>query len=703
MNRDRLKYIHSEGLESEDFIKMLDENYDNYVPLRREFADKESFLNTGKGFDIRGRETMRAVGSDRKVESPLMHSISAFEETIVRSEKNQVGKSFLEFTKEFPDESLYSVADMKHMPQYDKNGAVVGMSPNYKKDDNVFHVKVDGKIKEITIHDPALAAAFTNLNAQQMNSLLLASQKAVRVIAGLSTSYNPEFVVTNFTRDIQTAMINMPDGMKANRATIIKDVMPAMKGIYSSLRDGSKNEWSTLFEEMRKEGGTTGWHDLHGVLDMKKSTQAIIDKYDGKVAPVQAFKEVLNYINDVNGAVENASRLVAYKMAKDSGKTNKQAASIAKNLTVNFNRKGEMGAGLNALYMFYNASIQGSTRMVQQLAKSRTSQALVATIAGVGVGLDMWNRSQNAEAYAVLDDYIKDTNYIFMYKDGTYSSLKLPYGYNVFKATGDLASAMYHGEMEAAKIPKRILSMTVNAFSPIGVDAESITHTAAPTLVKPFIEIAENRNHFGGNIAPVQNPYEAEKPDSQNYFKSVNPLAKGMAQGVNELTGGNMYEKGGIDVSPESIEHIIEFATGGLGKLVMRTGTVIDQALDEDKKVDINKVPFLRGVYGVPREKAETNIIYKMYKESGGNAFSEVERNRFIKWTAAALEKKDITSDQAKKLKKVFNDNQRRLDFANKYNLQNKEEYQSSETLQDAGRREGLTKQQRKELLKEDK
>lgn len=703
MNRDRLKYIHSEGLESEDFIKMLDANYDNYVPLRREFANQENLPKTGKGFDIKGKETMRAKGSDRTVESPLMHSILAYEETIVRAEKNQVGKAFLEFTKEFPDESLYSVAAVKHLPQYDKSGAVVGLSPNYKTDDNVLHVKVDGKVQEITIHDPALASAFKNLNSQQMNSLLLASQKAVRTVASLSTSYNPEFVVTNFTRDIQTAMINMPDGMKANRSTILKDVFPAMQGIYASQRGGAKNEWSVLFEELKREGGTTGWHELHSVLDMKKTTQAMLDKYDGKIAPIQTFKEVLKYIDDVNSATENASRLVAYKMAKESGKTNKQAASIAKNLTVNFNKKGEWGAWLNAAYMFYNASLQGSARMVKQLATSKTSQALVGAMAGIGVALDTYNRSQNEDAYAVLDDYIKDTNYIFMHKDGTYNSIKLPYGYNIFKATGDLASQMYHGDIEASKIPKRVFGMTVNAFSPIGVDAESAAHTLSPTVVKPFVEIDQNKNFFGGQIAPEKNPFEPDKPDSQNYFKSVNPLAKATAQKMNEWSGGNMYEKGGVDVSPESIEHLVEFATGGLGKLLLRTGVVVDQALDKNKTVDMNKVPFVRNFYGVPKEKAETNILYKMYEESGAKTFNNTERERFLKWTDAAVEKEDMTKEQAKKLRKGFFDSQRRLDFANKYNLQSKEQYQQNPELQDASREYRLTKTQRNELLKEEK
>jgi len=41
-----------------------------------------------------------------------------------------------------------------------------------------------------------------------MNSFTKVAHKAVRFLAGLNTQYNPEFVVGNFERDLQAAMIN---------------------------------------------------------------------------------------------------------------------------------------------------------------------------------------------------------------------------------------------------------------------------------------------------------------------------------------------------------------------------------------------------------------------------------------------------------------------------------------------------------------
>ena len=425
---------------------------------------------------------------------------------------------------------------------------------------------------------------------------------------------------------------------------------------------------------MKREGGTTGWSESYSVPNLKDSTKTMIDAHQGKFLPKESFKSVLKYVDDINDVVENSVRLVAYKMAKESGLSKPKSASIAKNLTVNFNRKGELGTNLNAVYMFYNASIQGSARMIKQLGTSRKAQGIVTGIAGAGYLLDMWNRKQNAEAYALVPQYVKDTNYILMNEDGTYETVKLPYGYNVFKSMGDLAGAMEHGEVTLSDLPSRMLSVSVNAFSPIGVDADDIIHTLVPTITKPIYEVITNKNFFGGNIAPSKNPFTSEGADASSYFKSVNPAFKAIATGMNSITGGTLHGSGMMDISPESIEHIGEFAVGGLGKLIGR-GITTGDSLFNDKEVDMNKVPFSRLFYQTPREKAEVNKVYNMYEKSAKHNFSELERSRFKKWADAAKKKKHLDPGQYRKIVSAFNSNQKVLAFEKKWDIQTYDDY----------------------------
>ena len=700
INKDRLRLIVSEGLEPKDFIK-LEEMYDNYVPLKREMDTNGFSGGTGKGFDIKGKETKRAKGSHRKVESPTAHSIMAMQETIIRAEKNKVGQAFLEFTNQFPDDKLYTVSSLKYTPRFDKNGAVQMMEPQYSLKDNFMHVKVDGKIKQIEIHDKALADAFKNLNATEMNGILQVAHKGVRLLAGLNTQWNPEFVVSNFERDLQTAMINLPNAAKPNRAKFLADVPLAIKGIYRAER-GKKltSEWQKLFNEMKAEGGTTGWMDQYDLPKMAEELNYNIEKLQGKHLTKEAFKSTLKYIDNVNTSVENGVRLVAYKQAKNAGLSNAKAASIAKNLTVNFNRKGEWGTFMNTAYMFYNASIQGSIRMVQALKTSNTAKMLAGGIMGSAVGLNYYNESVNKEAYDLLPDFEKDTNYIFMRDDGTYSKIKVPYGYNIFKVMGDLTAEVANGKIEKKEIPGRMLGAMVNAFSPIG-SAPTFTQAITPTLAKPIVEIETNKNFFGGNISPEPTPFQPDNiSDAHKYYKNVNPAAKYAAQALNEATGGSKHLKGYIDISPETIEHITEFVAGGLGKTVMRTLETATNAY-QGKEQDVNKTPMVRAFSGKVREKAGLHEAYSILKQSGNTKLSENKQTKFKALLKEAFNNKEIDAKTYYKMSSTLRKSQGRVGWSQRHNVQDYADLSRSDIID--GLKSGLSKSEMIKILKERK
>ena len=108
------------------------------------------------------------------------------------------------------------------------------------------------------------------------------------------------------------------------------------------------------------------------------------------------FKQVMDFVEDTNSAVENAVRLATFKASRDSlldqgvrrEEAVAKAADLAKNLTINFNRKGMHGNLLNSLYLFFNASVQGTMNFGRGLfgpnmnplspEASRRKQAMVA-------------------------------------------------------------------------------------------------------------------------------------------------------------------------------------------------------------------------------------------------------------------------------------------------------------------------------------
>jgi len=576
-----------------------------------------------------------------------------FQSTLVRSEKNKVGKAMLEFIEEYPDDALYTVKGVKHTPQYDKTGEIVGMNPNYQLKDNVMHVKVDGKVKEIEFKDAALAAAFKNLNAPQMGAVLRTAHKGIRYLASMSTSYNPEFVMSNFARDIQTAMANMPHTTAANEAKMVKDVLPAVKGILTG-----KGDWSTAYKEFSANGAKTGWIDLMEVdSEIMKLNKEIL-MLEGKAPTRKMFTDFLNGIDHVNTAVGNGVRLVAYKQMRDAGMSAPKAAVVAKELTVNFNKKGEMGTVFNTMYMFANASLQGSTRMVKAIATTKKAKVGATALTGAGIGLHLYNTSVNEDAYNDIPRYIKDTNLILMNKDGTYAKMILPYGYNVFKSAGDMIGEKWtNGEVKGGLF-ERVISTTANAFNPLGT-SESVIHTLAPTLVKPLYEMQNNVNFFGANIKPDKPQYTADdKPDSQKYFKSVSESSKFVTEKINKYTDGTGKEQGWLDISPENMDYMIKFAFGGLGTLAVNTESTIEAILDDDKEVNWNKVPFARKVYGEAEPRSKSWGARDIYEKSGNTKLSDHEVSQFKKKMKAGLKNGSIKLEYYKKMNRGLQLNQ---------------------------------------------
>jgi hypothetical protein len=102
------------------------------------------------------------------------------------------------------------------------------------------------------------------------------------------------------------------------------------------------------------------------------------------------------------------------------------AASLAKNLTVNFNRKGDVATQMGALYAFFNASMQGTARMIETL-KGPTGKKIMAG------GLLLGSMQAALLAAAGFDDeeppeFIRSKNIVIPTGDGKYIAFPMPLG-----------------------------------------------------------------------------------------------------------------------------------------------------------------------------------------------------------------------------------------------------------------------------------
>jgi hypothetical protein len=474
------------GLEAPSTVAAWQQAYQHYVPLQRE--DMEGGLGTGQGFSVRGNATKRATGSTRKVVNILAHVAMRRERTVTRGEKKRVGAALLGLAAANPNPAFWRVDQPPMVSRVDPRTGLVtrAVDPLYKSRDNVIVVPMAdaaGNVIDHAVvfneHDERamrMAKSLKNLDVDSLEGFLGAVAKLTRYFASINTQYNPIFGVVNVTRDAQGALLNLTTTPIAGKQAEVLGHMPsALRGIYSDLRatragGQPTSSWAQLFEEFQKEGAQTGYRDLFHTSDERaKELQREIDKAGAGASqiPRKAWDAVFDWLSDYNLAMENAARLSAYKVGIDSGMSKARAASMAKNLTVNFNRKGQATPQLGALYAFFNASAQGTARLAQTMAGPKGRQ-----IAAGGVLLGVLQAVALAAAGFGEDeppDFVRERNLVIPIGDKKYLTIPMPLGFHILPNIGRTAAEFWlSGFKRGGERAAKLFASTVEAFSPVG-------------------------------------------------------------------------------------------------------------------------------------------------------------------------------------------------------------------------------------------
>jgi len=610
------------GLETRETVSQWEQTYSHYVPLHRE-GKGDRLPRKGKGFDTRGKEKRR-TGSTRAVEHVLAHLVAQHEATIIRAEKAKVGRALLEFARNNPNPELLEVDKVEYRPSFDSDGMVTYRAePGFVLADNVLVVRIDGTDHRVTFNDSnpealRIAAAMKNLGGGDAGAIVNVLTRMTRFLAIVNTSANPEFLISNFARDLQTAGYNLA-GTDADslKWRIIKDVGKAWAGIRAHQK-GNPGVWADRFEEFRKAGAQTGWIEQY--KDIKDRERALVKKVremDGSAwSRVKGGLDAAwQFIDHHNTAVENSIRLSTFVHARESGMSEAKAAKLAKELTVNFNRRGAMGQTLNAMYLFYNAAIQGSARIFQAMATSKKVRRLaVATVIGAAI-LDILNRAIGDDDEPNPYDseamrFVKERNLVIMLSDGEYLKIPLPWGYNVLHVIGQsIGEAATRPDFSAGAAAARVAAAAMNAFNPIG-GSDSLLQMISPTITDPLVQWQENEDWAGRPLRPAGNPFGVDKPDSQKYWNSVRPYSKWVTDTLNTLTGGDEVRPGAIDISPEAVDLVIDTVTGGAGRFVADAFVAPWKSL-KGEEVETYEIPMVRKVYGTPGMSQTTGDYYK--------------------------------------------------------------------------------------------
>lgn len=612
----------------------LSKMFTDYVPLRGlKDADGNDVTSTrtgtGSGFDVRGKETKRTKGRYSEADHIIENIIQDRTRTLIRSGKNEVLRSFLQFVVDNPSDNLWEINAVEHKPIFSTDAAgnqVIDEQPAIIKDDRTVSIKDGGREVYVQIKDKPLLEQLKNLNSVEVGRLMGIAMMGNRVLSRLYTSLSPVFTVLNGLRDAQEAAINMVG------ETGFRGSAKLLAGIPGALVQGMRAEFgspSADYQAYRSSGGKTGFFDFKTIDAQAKDLQKRLANAErSSFNPRVWGPGALHLIEKINGGVENATRLSAFLAARSEGKSVAEAAHISKNISVNFNRKGTMANGLGALWLFYNPAVQGTARTLQALRSPKVLATLGAGMAGIAA-LAFQNASMGDDDDGVawwdkVPNEIKDRNLIIMLPPGSkagesvpgtrvgrYIKIPMPYGYSFFASVANNGVDVWRHAQDPARGRKageatmKLVGAFLQAYMPskeIGNATENpkaLVMAMVPDLFNAFAQSLLNINSFGRQMYP-EDEHNPNAPDSTKYFASqAGTVFQKSAQKLNEWTGGSKFTSGALDLTPATIENLVRSYGGGPAAFALDLLNA-EYARQSIKRtdLDVRRLPFVKQLYG---------------------------------------------------------------------------------------------------------
>lgn len=652
------------GLLDDDTRADWEERYQFYVPLKGFAAFPEGMEMKGgngtAGFSIKGAESFRAKGRTSLPVNPLLVAFKDAEEKIVRAEKNRVAQRLLKLFEKIQSRENWQVFTPAFRPAKSDNPSVMKsdaeMKSEKRADDGMpryIQVKRLGQTFYIEVKDRELnrqlqtsGVGMFNNSVDFMNSVLTNMQKLQNFRRNMIINYNPSWGLVNPLRDIQTGLafaLSETDsrGGRLQQFDAGELVANVSRGYVDSMtafwrmRRGTEGktdvqkEYDQYAAEYVEDGAPTGLSVTKSLEEQQARFKSIIEQGDTK----KFLRKAADVVEDYNQTMENAVRLSAYVEARKGGVERADAATLAKDLTVNFNRKGEYSSAIDSLYLFFNAAIQGNVNIMKAMlrpaadgSKFTRARTLATSMVAFGfartlMNIDMAGEDDDGESkYLDFNEYALKTGMVFMLGEQG-MSIPMPYGYGLFDNIGRYAAEYAAGVKTEGEVARDLMLSVDHHFNPQGLHAvenRDLVESAVlrglfflgPDTLDLAVEQAANINYFGANITVPSNPFLVRKPASQATKRGTNDVLEGFTEFVNNATGGSEYRSGAVDMSPERIQHIADFFLGGVGRFFSDLSDTVAKLNSEEDDLRSTDVPIIRTFAPIAAEYSDRVDFY---------------------------------------------------------------------------------------------
>lgn len=540
--------------------------------------------------------------------------------------------------------------------------------PQTQSEEREHEVRVmkDGEEYVIYVNgDPQLAQAMNNTRAHRVsegikNSI---SKRVIAVVgrkmAAAYTSLSPLFIPSNYFRDLTMTLASTAIREDAKYNYLLRKNLATSWNLGFMLRDfqngklrdkvnnGNATPKEQMFYDFMMNGGETGFVSSLDVEDLKKKFKNDLKDLDRwKANPVKVGHTIMDSIEFLNRMIEDSNRFAVYMTSIQYGRSIDEAVNDAKDVTLNFNRKGtgeHSWQTIRNLYLFINPAVQ-SLQTLGALAKHHPFKftAVTASWLASGVLVPIVNVALMQLGAAFLGgdgdddkDWYKDIskkywqfskwdrrNNFIMWVPTTHEFVKIPLAqeFRAFYGLGDMiASKMMGGELAEESwedygwdLVGQVVDML--PLDPTGYDG-NIAVSLMPNAIRPVFELAFNVD-FTGKPLFKDTEYNKYDPNFTKAYVGTPDWLVRISRMVNSI--GNDYpdvQQNSIDAfgdprynlnNPAVVDHVLSSYLGGAYTMGSQVLGVLTKSLNDPKEIKVADIPLFSKFVSNPDDRPVT-------------------------------------------------------------------------------------------------
>ena len=509
-------------------------------------------------------------------------------------------------------------------------------------------VKVLGRDKLLTVNgDPRVAQAVNGLfNPDAIsNDFLKRLRNLNNFLAQMATQRNPEFIFRNLIRDRFYAMeaARVKDGaidpqyvgrLQKNWISAVGQVV-GLTARYNSGTLDMNDAQDRMFYEFMMNGGATGVTRLLNPEEYKGEIADIAKEMQrGEFHPAKVAKLVTKYVDLFGSCSEAITRFATYRTSRELGRSVARSVWDAKEITTNFNKKGagskairkddgrwlrmsgETASFFKNFVIFTNANIQGFHNQ-WQLAKNNPKRFIARFVAkwvALGFAMPLINNLL-AGLFGGDDDHYQDlpetarrnSLCLFVPKVGW---VKIPLGFGLrsaYAVGGLLSEQFFYPKGDYTSMTRSLFDIALDLMPlSMGSSEQDWWLNVVPSSLRPLAENIANKDWTGRPI--VNENVNEHWPEYRRANNRTSNISIKISEALNNMTGGDEYTPGFVNLNPSQFEHIALGLLSGVGTLVGNTyETTANLILGEE--LDTRHIPFLKDFFSTSDGATHTSAV----------------------------------------------------------------------------------------------